>query len=99
MLFLCRYQGQISSIQQIFAEYDHNGSGKVGTAVWWTRSVLRLLQLLQALQVRVERVPDLIVNLGRDLQVGREAGGKMLCERAVSESSETAALAPGRSAA
>ena len=44
------YQGQISSIQQIFAEYDHNGSGKV----------------------RVERIPDLILNLGRDLQVGRE---------------------------
>ena len=40
------YRGQINSIQQIFAEYDFNGSGKV----------------------RVERVPDLIVNLGRDLQ-------------------------------
>eukprot|EP00439_Symbiodinium_sp_Y106_P086358 s121_g32.t2 len=49
------YQGQISSIQQIFAEYDHNGSGKV----------------------RVERVPDLIVNLGRDLQVGREVARQL----------------------
>lgn len=44
------YQGQISSIQQIFAEYDHGGTGKV----------------------RVERVPDLIANLGRDLAMGSE---------------------------
>lgn len=49
------YQGQISSIQQIFAEYDHNGSGKV----------------------RVERIPDLILNLGRDLQVGREVARQL----------------------
>jgi len=44
------YHGQISSIQQIFAEYDFNGTGKV----------------------RTERIPDLVANLGRDLQVGRE---------------------------
>eukprot|EP00931_Biecheleriopsis_adriatica_P089140 TRINITY_DN63316_c0_g1_i1.p1 TRINITY_DN63316_c0_g1~~TRINITY_DN63316_c0_g1_i1.p1 ORF type:complete len:451 (+),score=116.78 TRINITY_DN63316_c0_g1_i1:104-1354(+) len=44
------YHGQISSIQQIFAEYDHGGTGKV----------------------RVERVPDLIANLGRDLSMGSE---------------------------
>eukprot|EP00930_Biecheleria_cincta_P002399 TRINITY_DN103405_c0_g1_i1.p1 TRINITY_DN103405_c0_g1~~TRINITY_DN103405_c0_g1_i1.p1 ORF type:complete len:417 (-),score=116.55 TRINITY_DN103405_c0_g1_i1:165-1415(-) len=44
------YQGQISSIQKIFAEYDHGGTGKV----------------------RVERVPDLIGNLGRELPLGRE---------------------------
>eukprot|EP00913_Durusdinium_trenchii_P030428 g28503.t1 len=49
------YQGQISSIQQIFAEYDHNGSGKV----------------------RVERIPELILNLGRDLPIGREVARQL----------------------
>jgi len=49
------YQGQISSIQQIFAQYDHGGTGKV----------------------RVERVPDLIANLGRDLRLGREVARQL----------------------
>lgn len=49
------YHGQINSIQQIFAEYDYGGTGKV----------------------RVERVPDLIANLGRDLQLGREVARQL----------------------
>jgi len=43
------YQGQIGSIQQIFAQYDHEGTG----------------------QAKVERVPDLVVSLGRDIRIGR----------------------------
>lgn len=49
------YQGQISSIQQIFAQFDHEGTGKV----------------------RVERVPDLIASLGRDLDLGREVARQL----------------------
>eukprot|EP00933_Yihiella_yeosuensis_P004274 TRINITY_DN108643_c0_g1_i1.p1 TRINITY_DN108643_c0_g1~~TRINITY_DN108643_c0_g1_i1.p1 ORF type:complete len:407 (-),score=98.45 TRINITY_DN108643_c0_g1_i1:190-1410(-) len=49
------YHGQINSIQQIFAEFDHGGSGKV----------------------RVERVPDLITQLGRDLHLGREVANQL----------------------
>lgn len=45
-----QYQSQINSIQQIFAAYDHEGTGKV----------------------LVERVPELIVSLGRELRLGRE---------------------------
>mmetsp|Transcript_36114 Transcript_36114/g.58288 ORF Transcript_36114/g.58288 Transcript_36114/m.58288 type:complete len:414 (-) Transcript_36114:65-1306(-) len=55
------YHGQISSIQHIFAQYDHEGSGKV----------------------RVERVPDLIANLGRDLQLGREVARQLSAGGAV----------------
>lgn len=44
------YEGQIMNIQQIFAHFDHEGTGKV----------------------KVARVPDLIVALGRDLRLGRE---------------------------
>lgn len=49
------YNNQICSIQQIFAQFDHEGTGKV----------------------RVERVPDLIVNLGRDLRIGREVSRQL----------------------
>lgn len=44
------YHGQISSIQQIFADFDYEGIGKV----------------------RLERVPELIVSLGRDIALGHE---------------------------
>jgi len=50
------YQGQIGSIQQIFAEYDHESTG----------------------QAKVERVPDLVVSLGRDIKVGRQVA-EQLC--------------------
>lgn len=45
-----QYQNQISSIQQIFVQFDHEGTG----------------------QVKVDRVPDLIVALGRDVKLGDE---------------------------
>jgi len=44
------YQDQISSIQQIFAQFDYEGSGRV----------------------QVERIPDLLVYLGRDARLGKE---------------------------
>jgi len=44
------YQGQINSIQSIFARFDHESTGKV----------------------KLDRVPDLISNLGRDLRIGNE---------------------------
>lgn len=44
------YQSQINSIQQIFARFDHEGTGKV----------------------LVDRVPELIANLGRELRIGKE---------------------------
>lgn len=44
------YQGQINSIQSIFARFDHESTGKV----------------------RVDRVPDLIASLGRDMRIGNE---------------------------
>jgi len=49
------YHGQISSIQQIFAEYDHEGTG----------------------QAKVERVPDLVVSLGRDIGLGRRVAEQL----------------------
>mmetsp|Transcript_88310 Transcript_88310/g.189648 ORF Transcript_88310/g.189648 Transcript_88310/m.189648 type:complete len:411 (-) Transcript_88310:127-1359(-) len=49
------YQDQISSIQSIFAQFNHEGTDKV----------------------RVERVPDLIVSLGRELRLGREVARQL----------------------
>mmetsp|Transcript_23396 Transcript_23396/g.59798 ORF Transcript_23396/g.59798 Transcript_23396/m.59798 type:complete len:408 (+) Transcript_23396:77-1300(+) len=49
------YQGQIASIQQIFAHFDHESTGKV----------------------RIDRVPDLITSLGRDLRLGKEVARQM----------------------
>jgi hypothetical protein len=45
-----QYQSQINSIQQIFARFDHEGTGKV----------------------LVDKVPDLIASLGRELRIGKE---------------------------
>jgi hypothetical protein len=50
------YHNQIAGIQQIFSQFDHEGTGKV----------------------RIERVPDLIAFLGRDLQLGREVSRQLL---------------------
>jgi len=50
-----QYQHQINSIQQIFAQFDHECTGKV----------------------RVERVPDLIVSLGRDVRLGKEVARRI----------------------
>lgn len=49
------YQGQISSIQEIFAQFDHEGTGKV----------------------KIERVPDLIRSLGRDLSTGKQVAEQL----------------------
>jgi len=49
------YQHQITSIQRIFAQFNHEGTDKV----------------------KVERVPDLIAALGRDLRLGREVAKQL----------------------
>eukprot|EP00929_Paragymnodinium_shiwhaense_P022188 TRINITY_DN1423_c0_g3_i1.p1 TRINITY_DN1423_c0_g3~~TRINITY_DN1423_c0_g3_i1.p1 ORF type:complete len:422 (+),score=132.17 TRINITY_DN1423_c0_g3_i1:118-1383(+) len=51
------YQAQIRSIQQIFAQFDHEGTGRV----------------------RPEKVPDLILSLGRELRVGQEVARQLGC--------------------
>jgi len=49
------YQNQIQSIQQIFAQFDHEGTGRV----------------------RLERVPELIASLGRDVGLGHEVKNQL----------------------
>jgi len=50
-----QYQSQINSIQQIFARFDHEGTGKV----------------------LIDKVPELIANLGRDLRSGKEVAAQL----------------------